>query len=220
MAEAAPEHLDGHRAARPILLRRVDDAHAAGAERVQHEKGPPRCRAGLQRTVDRRHVERRNAVGIEKLLVGHVERGERATSTSRAQRDVAAAALVEERRRGRAASTFGQRQEDRFGGWQRHGRASAGGSPMRPEHAVQPGARERPFVLDGGRRQIERAGGFFDAQAGEVPQRHDLRFPRIGLLEARERFVDGDEIGRATGSTRMMPLSSSTRSSALPCLMR
>ena len=81
--------------------------------------------------------------------------------------------------------------------------ASAGDSVMavdrrgiadRAEHAVQPGASEGPFVLHGGRRQVERAGGLLDAQAGEIPQRHDLRLARIGLLEARQGFVDGDEI--------------------------
>ena len=59
MAEAAAEHFDRDRASRPILLRRVHDAHAAGPERVQHQKAAE-VRAGLQRAVDRRHVERRN----------------------------------------------------------------------------------------------------------------------------------------------------------------
>ena len=65
----------------------------------------------------------------------------------------------------------------------------------RPERAIQPGACERPFVLHRGRRKIERAGRFLDAQAGEVPQRYDLRFTRVALFESRQRFVDGDEIG-------------------------
>ena len=91
-----------------------------------------------------------------------------------------------------------QREEDHLGRRQRHGCRPAGGLPIGPERAVQPGPREHPFVLDRRRRQIERGGRFLDAQAGEVAQRDDLRFPRVGLLEPRQGFVDRDEIGRAT----------------------
>src|SRR5262249_9047311 len=75
-------------------------------------------------------------------------------------------------------------------------RSAALSSVDRPERAVQPRARELPFVLDGRGREVERGGGLFDAEPGEVPQRDDLRLARVGLLEPGERLVDGYEIGQ------------------------
>src|SRR5262245_51564949 len=63
-----------------------------------------------------------------------------------------------------------------------------------PQRAIEPRASERPLVLDGCGREIQGGRGFFDAQAGEVPQRDDLRLSRVALLEARQRLVDGYEI--------------------------
>jgi hypothetical protein len=73
MTIAAPQHFDRHRAARPVLLRGIDDAHAAGAQGVQHEEGTE-TRARLQRPVHGRHVEGGDALGIEEVLVRKIER--------------------------------------------------------------------------------------------------------------------------------------------------
>ena len=70
---SASQHLDRDGTARSILLRRVDDAHAAGAERPQHEKAPE-TRARLEWPVERGHVERGNLLRIEKAVVRRVER--------------------------------------------------------------------------------------------------------------------------------------------------
>jgi hypothetical protein len=71
----------------------------------------------------------------------------------------------------------------------------------------------------GGRQGHIRTEAFLDAQAGEVPQRDDLRLARIRLFEARQGFVDRAEIGQR-GIGALMPLSSSTRCSEALCLIR
>ena len=193
MTETAPEHFDRDRAARPILLRRIDDAHAAGAERVQHEKAAE-AGAGLERAVDGGHVERRDLLGIEEVVVGDVERRDQRFDFA-PEGGVVAAARVE--KCGAIARDRRPRAPERSLRRRAASRTSIGGRlAERAERAVQPRPRERPFVLHRRRRQIERGRGFFDAQTGEVPQRDDLRFARVGLLEARQRLVDGDEIGQ------------------------
>ena len=64
----------------------------------------------------------------------------------------------------------------------------------RTELAVQPCAREGPFVLDGRRRQVERLRRLLDTETGEVSERDDLRLARIHLFELRQRLVHGDEV--------------------------
>ena len=134
-----------------------------------------------------------NSLGIEKIVVGNVERRDQRLDLA-PQRGVVSAAGVEER--GAIVRVdVGQREKNRL--------APAGSvtAPVRRRLASGPSARYSQaranahsfFTVAGDRSSARR--GFFDAQAGEVPQRHDLRFARVGLLEARQRFVDGDEIG-------------------------
>ena len=127
MAVAAPQHFDRHRAARAILLRGVDDAHAAGADRVQHEKAAE-AGAWLQRAVDRRHVERRNAFRIEKSSSG--------TSSADDQRLDFAAEVVRRRRTAHARNASRSRGIDVRPG---PGRST----PRLPAVTLRPSARRR-----------------------------------------------------------------------------
>ena len=205
MAETAPQHFDRDGAPRPILLCRIDDAHAAGADGVQHQKAaeaaspaaaghrPPPCRAsGCAR-----------------------DRGSRSSGISSAddqrfdvaaQSGVVAAARVEKGARDRPdrRRRAPEKSLPRLDGVTAC--PSGGGWPSGPS-ARYSQARANAhsfFTVAGG--QIERRRGFLDAQAGEVPQRHDLRLARVGLFEAGQRFVDGDEIGQAAGSARAIAL--------------
>jgi hypothetical protein len=129
MTVAAAQDFDRDRAARKLLLRRVDHAHAARADRVQHEESAEPC-ARLQRTVHRRHVERWNPLRIEKVVVRGVERGDQVLDVA-AQRGVGAAAFVQE---GRALVRVdvGHRQEDRLGRRKGHRESPESGSARGP----------------------------------------------------------------------------------------
>ena len=73
MTKAASDDFDGDRAARPILLRRVHDTHAAQSEGVEDEEvaeGGPR----MEGAVHGRHVERGNLVRIEEVVIRMIER--------------------------------------------------------------------------------------------------------------------------------------------------
>ena len=67
----------------------------------------------------------------------------------------------------------------------------------RVQHAKQPRARKRPFVLHGRRRQIHRRRGLLDTEAGEKSKRDNLCLARIGEFQLRQRLVDGDDVGQA-----------------------
>ena len=60
--------------------------------------------------------------------------------------------------------------------------------------SMQPGARERPFILDGCRRQVHGRGGLVNAEAGEVSKRNDLGFSRVNLFEIRQRLIERDQV--------------------------
>src|SRR6185295_13152382 len=96
MPEASPQDFDGDGPARPLLLGSIDDAHAAGADRMEHEKlAEPR--AWLQRSIHRVHVECWNARRVEEIVVRDVERREEFLDAS-AQAVIGAAAIVEHAR--------------------------------------------------------------------------------------------------------------------------
>src|SRR5262245_25390329 len=67
MGEAALQDLDGHGPARTILLRGVDHAHAAGSDGVEDEELAEPL-AGLQRAVECRRIDRRDALGIQEVV--------------------------------------------------------------------------------------------------------------------------------------------------------
>ena len=118
MMETAPQDLDRDRTARPILLGGVDDTHAARSQRVEHEE-VPEPGAGLQGAVNRGHIQRRDALGIEEVGVGRVEGGQKRLDFA-AQPRVAATPIVEYR--GPIARIdVRERKEDRLGRGQRHG---------------------------------------------------------------------------------------------------
>ncbi len=156
----------------------------------------PEGGAWLQRAVHGRHVERRNALGIEEVFVRKVERGDQRFDLARAARRRSRISRVE-KRVAFPRIDVRQRQEDRVGGGKRHGCLPGAGWSDRSQGAIQPRPRKGPLVLDGRGGEVERRGGFLDAQAREVPEGHDLRLARVGLLEARQRLVNGDEIGQA-----------------------
>jgi hypothetical protein len=62
------------------------------------------------------------------------------------------------------------------------------------QFAAQPGARHRPFTLDGRWRQAGRIGSFFDRQSAEVPQLDDATLFGIYFLKAAQCGVDRKDV--------------------------
>ena len=139
-------------------------------------------------------------------------------STSRAQRGVAAAPLVEDTWRARPIDV-GQREEDRFGVRQRHLTARQRRPPERGRARGYSHARANAhsFFTVAGDKSIA-AGGFLHAQPGEIAQRDDPGLARIASVPAvsAPRRRRPDRSGRDPRAAS--PLSSSTRSGAAAML--
>ena len=219
MPESSPQHLDRDRAPWAILLRRVDDAHAARSDRVEHEKVPEH-RAGLQRAIDRRHVERRNP-RRDRESHRPEPRWRRAAHRPRAQTRIVAAALAATARRdrrvrrppapGRSLPPGSRARSCRTVGLM----AVPSGPSARNSHAR---ANVHSFFTVAGERSSADAVSSM-LRPAKYRKRDDLRFARIGRLETRQRFVDGDHVGQV-GICAAIASSTSTCSPPAPCLMR
>ena len=214
MTKPAPEDFDRHRAARSILLRRVDHAHAARAERMEHVKIAEAC-AGLERTVGGRHIERRDVSGIEEVVVRNVERGDERLDLA-AESGIAAAPRVEDGRT-IVRSDVREGQEDRLHCGQRHGRL--------PDESIGPSARysharanAHSFLTVAGDRSSAAA---VSSMLSPAKYRSETICAfRGSVCSRRVRASSTATMSISDGSARRMALSSSTRSAALPCLIR
>jgi hypothetical protein len=92
MPVAAPQHFDRDRALGSVLLRRVDDAHAARADRSQHEERTER-RPGCQRSIDCGRIQAGEARRVKEAFVRDVKRLEQGVDFS-SERSIGATARV------------------------------------------------------------------------------------------------------------------------------
>ncbi len=197
MTKPAPEHFDRDRAAR-----------------VEHVK-IPEARAGLERTVGRRHIERGDERGIEEVLVGTVERGNERLDLA-AESGIAAAARVED---GRAIVRCDVREgeEDHVHRGQRHGPVpdESTGPSARYNHAR---AKAHSFLIVAGDRSSAAA---VSSTLSPAKYRSETICALRGSVCSRSvKASSTATISVSDGSARMMAESSSTRSAALPCLIR
>ena len=65
---------------------------------------------------------------------------------------------------------------------------------------VKPRLSQAPLAFDGGRREMQRLGRFFDGQAGEIAQINDVAQGLVALGQTLQRPIEGQDIDRFPGA--------------------